>query len=605
MFLAIMLAFLLLAPFVRFEVNDDIQMLTTASGATTDGTGMPQLMFMSSVLGNLLVLLYSWTKNVEWYGVLMSTFSLLVAAAFGSVFLAATEGQRGHSRKIAIVGTVAVLTGTLLTMQYTSIGIMLTLAGTLLALCGPPIRSSRAPIEWAKVLAGSALIVLGFMCRFESGALGLMLALPVTAITLSRRTAGHAMLKRAGITVLVTGPLLLGNAWVDQRAYAEQGWVDGVRYFRAIRPFVDYRLHYRLCEVEECAQSSGIWSVNDMRLLNSFIYADPEVFSEANVTVGSTRLFPDGTSGLTRIAVLLRPYGLDLGSIATDRAHLDISAGRLDQLENGPDGKRDDRVAAMVRDAFLATVAVARLLKNTLWHPGMVGHPEFGLFCFMLALTLQVATRRRRMEILGYVVWTGLLLTAIGLLANFPKPWVLRPFWLGSSAALLAVALPAIPLQTHLPKLRRVVATVLIGLSLYLIFTGTRGASRTIEFERIREEFLAKHQPTDELLVTSLASFPIESLWRPFGGNASLHAHRWLLLAWTSGTPVQAMQLRNTGISRPLVAAACGTRAIFLGGERHTRLVETFAREHSGVSCKLSPTARVGRAALWRGKRID
>jgi hypothetical protein len=296
---------------------------------------------------------------------------------------------------------------------------------------------------------------------------------------------------------------------------------------------------------------------------------------------------------------------VDVGSIATDRARPDAAAEQTDRLESGPAGQRDDSTLARVRYAFFATVAVARLLKNVLWQPGIVDHPEFGLFCFTLVLTLQLGSRGKRVVILGYVAWIGLLLAAIGLLANYPKPWVLRPFWLGSSTALLALALHDIPLQTYLPPARRLVTTVLIGLSLYVILTGARGIGRTIEFERLREEFLAKHLPADELLVTSLASFPLESLWRPFGGNAGMHAHRWLLLAWTSGTPVQAMQLRSAGISRPLVAAACGAQAVFLGSERHTRLLETFAREHSGVSCKLSPTERIGRAALWRGKRID
>ena len=91
MALSILVAFAAFAPFVHFEVNDDIQMLTAASGSTTGGTGIPQLMFVSSLLGRLFVLLYDVTRNTEWYGVLMAIFTLAAVLALGHVLLASTE----------------------------------------------------------------------------------------------------------------------------------------------------------------------------------------------------------------------------------------------------------------------------------------------------------------------------------------------------------------------------------------------------------------------------------------------------------------------------------------------------------------------------------
>ena len=76
MALFVLMAFAVFVPFVHFEVNDDIQMLTAASGSTTGGTGIPQLMFVSSLLGRLFVLLYEVTRNIEWYGVFMAIFTL-------------------------------------------------------------------------------------------------------------------------------------------------------------------------------------------------------------------------------------------------------------------------------------------------------------------------------------------------------------------------------------------------------------------------------------------------------------------------------------------------------------------------------------------------
>lgn len=91
MVLSILVTFAGCTSFVRFEVNDDIQLLTAASGAATGGNGIPQRMFVSSLLGHLLVLLYDVTRNKEWYGVLMAIFTLPAVPALDHVLLARTE----------------------------------------------------------------------------------------------------------------------------------------------------------------------------------------------------------------------------------------------------------------------------------------------------------------------------------------------------------------------------------------------------------------------------------------------------------------------------------------------------------------------------------
>lgn len=596
---AVIVAFAVLAPFIRFEVNDDIQMLTAASGSTTGGTGVPQLMFVSSVLGRLLVLLYAWTRSVEWYGILMAGFSLAAVLGLGHVFLAATDCQGVRERKIAIAGMIAVLSGTVLTMQYTRVGIILAVAGTLLVACPPISGLTRSTDGRVAVLGGALLIVLAFMCRFEAAALGLLLATPAAVLLLRHRGEWRCAVRRAIGAALIAGPLVFGHAWIDQRAYATPEWAEGLRYFYAVRPFADYHLHRKVCATEECAQRSGVWTVNDIELLDDFIYADPVVYSESNLKAVGASLFPQGTSAAWRLATRLRPLTRVLYIGVDDAASTTVSSDRGDHLESG--GAVSSTEASANKGPDTSQAAVPILLRI---FEGAFAHPEFALFCFMLALALQLASRYRRRAILGYVAWIGLLLAAMYLFTKSPPHWVIRPFWLACAAVLLVAILRDMSDKAVTPRARRLGAAVLIGLSLYVMVTGMRGVLRAVAYERSRDEFQTARHLTDAVLVTSLASFPMESLWRPFGGNRSVHAHRWLLLGWMSGTPVQAAQLHDTGISRPLIAAACGEQAVFLGSEYHARRLETFVWENGGGPCRLSVTSSIGRSAIWHGDRV-
>ena len=598
MALFVLMAFAVFVPFVHFEVNDDIQMLTAASGSTTGGTGIPQLMFVSSLFGRLFVLLYEVTRNIEWYGVFMAIFTLAAVLALGHVLVAATAGNSARTRRIAIVGAIALLAGTLLTMQYTRVGILLAFAGTLLALSDNASAPGRQLGSRWYVLSGALLILLGFMCRFEAAALGLLLALPAAALVMRQPSEWRSTLRRVVLTAFVAGPLILAHMWLDQRAYATTGWADGLRYFQTIRPFADYHLHLKVCGTADCAHRSGVWSENDIQLLDDFIYVDSVVFSEKNIDGVATRLFPERTSATWRLATRLRPLARALQLDDANKSPATTGSGDLQNaLREAPN--IDGAVVAELDASQLPVAIVQRIFQ------GALAYPEFAIFCFMLALALQLSDRGKRLAILGYVGWVGLLLAAIYLFTKSPPPWVIRPLWLASATVLMIVALRDMRGDRYRAGERRLVAVVLTGLLLYIAIIGSKAILREAAYERSREEFLTKNLATGPLLVTSLASFPMESLWRPFGGNASVHAHRWLMLGWMTGTPVHSAQLRNTGISRPIFSATCGKESLFLGSEYHAKLFETFTRENGGGECRLTKVEATTLAPIWHGSQVN
>lgn len=152
---------------IRYEENDDVVMCMIANGLIG---GQPDchLVFMNSIIGSILALLYSCTIQVECYSLLLSIIHILSVTIIVNSLWCNTQIEKRFKVLITLL-LVVVWAVMIACFQFTTTAGLCTIAGYLL------IRDNRKFIS----ILGIIWCVIGSMIRLESAGLVLLLLLPI------------------------------------------------------------------------------------------------------------------------------------------------------------------------------------------------------------------------------------------------------------------------------------------------------------------------------------------------------------------------------------------------------------------------------------------
>lgn len=166
--LAGLLLLLLVFP-ISFDNNDDQYMFFISSGAMS-GHSMPDLLLTHFFIGKILNLLFSFSKQVNWYTLYLQASLTL---AFGAVFLVITAGQQSFLKKtfwiLFVLPGIAALC--FIKLQFTTVALF---CGFAALLC----LQSELP-QVPKYVLAFFLVALSILIRKESFYLVILFSVPI------------------------------------------------------------------------------------------------------------------------------------------------------------------------------------------------------------------------------------------------------------------------------------------------------------------------------------------------------------------------------------------------------------------------------------------
>ena len=271
----LLISVLLFHPF--FEENDDAFLAMIAEGAY--GTRESHLIYVSSVLGRLLTLLYSVLPAIRWHCVLQYAFLFLAYCAVTVILC-----RRRHGKLLSVLLLLCTFYESYVSLQYTKTAAVVTAAGFVLLFESVRTKRTEGKFPAALIVIGDLLLLYGALLRSSAFLLSSALLLCVGLYELYRlyKESGKGrffkkLLDYAAVFAPVLCLVFLLFAF-DRQAYKTDGnWNAFMEYNNTRMALLDYR--YDLLDYAANAErlkSLGI-SENDALLYLTWQFGDDRV----------------------------------------------------------------------------------------------------------------------------------------------------------------------------------------------------------------------------------------------------------------------------------------------------------------------------------------
>ncbi|MFT3982509.1 MAG: hypothetical protein QM697_01270 [Lachnospiraceae bacterium] len=275
--LLLLISIFLFHPF--FEENDDAFLAMIAEGAY--GARESRLIYVSSLLGRLMTLLYSVLPVVRWHCVLQYAFLFLAYSAVTAVLC-----RRRHGKLLSILLLLCTFYESYVSLQYTKTAAIVTAAGFVLLFESLRRKRKEGRIPVAPIVTGDFLLIYGALLRSSAFLLASVLLLCAGLYELygcykesGKNEFPKKLLNYAAVFVPILCLIFLLFAF-DRQGYKTDGnWNTFMEYNDTRTALLDYR--YDLLDYSfnsEYLKSFGI-SENDTMLYLTWQFGDDRVLS--------------------------------------------------------------------------------------------------------------------------------------------------------------------------------------------------------------------------------------------------------------------------------------------------------------------------------------
>ena len=545
-------AFFLLLGHMSYETNDDETMSLICAGAYGPGV---RLVYSNYLLGLVLTRLYLLFPGLNWYLVLMLLASLTALMAVCLV-LGSTLSFPGS---MMLTAALNVLLGYDFynELQFSKNASLLTGVGAVLLfylLYGG--KKKRMAL-----LLGSFLITAGFMVRKDSfyAAAAVMACGALPALQWKKRE----MIRRL---LCVFGPALLAVLicmGINKAAYSKDPqWRNYMKYNILRSDLLDFGFpSYDLHKDEIKALGLG---KNDLKLLQSWDYMDPEVF-----TIGTLEKLVEMRGG-------------------SKRTRLKINRSTLLRAAKGI----GEAVTGYGIAGTCAGVKIALLL---------VGTAASNLT--VLAALLIICLEYWYLGCFGRVIWRG----ECGI-------W-LSALFVSLSAAFFAGDLPERFRKSFRPEHHRgwslyigtaMAAGIAVGSLLYTFFVQKQ--QQTFEYMTSYQPLLEEinrrgdaGDPTIYIADTFTFSYrPVVSRMPDITGKCKgLFRYMGFIGGWMGASPDGQYYLKRQGIDNPIRSLAEDERTVFLCGEDTSKIMLKYLRKHCSADIERTLVEEIEGYKIW------
>ena len=261
---------------IQYQTNDDVAMNMYAAGKGLAQPPSEFLLFQHFIIGLALKFLYTHLPQIPWYGALMYTYLFLSSLVIG-YSLSRLNPRSSVVVSLWIVLFVLFYLQVIVSPQFTICSGYLAIAGILLlySTVYKPYASKNANLCLLTIAAG--LLILAGLIRVYSLMLVLLLMAPLYVYALVTRftTTLRRLLPILCCVVFTSWLLNLG-----QQAYYERspGWERFYSYNHVRADFIDRHKIAWNQSTKPLFEQIG-WSQNDLAMMISWFYLDPQVYS--------------------------------------------------------------------------------------------------------------------------------------------------------------------------------------------------------------------------------------------------------------------------------------------------------------------------------------
>jgi hypothetical protein len=245
---------------IYYETNDDVGMMMLAQGfGLTDKPS--ELLLYSNRIQGLVVSSLGWPLGLPGYSLYLFACLLVSLAA---IVAAMTRFNKAFFLNLLVVSVLALRP--IFAPQFTIIAALLMLAGVL------ALERYRSGDGNAQLVAAGAFAVLAFLMRPEAMLMVALLSLPLV-LRISLLTQRAVLVAGA-----LTGAVVLAATWWDVAGYRTADWAAYNAMDLPRAWFTDFANTSLVLKRPHLLAAVG-WSANDVRMLASGWWLDPDVYS--------------------------------------------------------------------------------------------------------------------------------------------------------------------------------------------------------------------------------------------------------------------------------------------------------------------------------------
>ncbi len=310
-----------------------IQMILQGVWASSAPSG--DSLYVNFILGNGIAALYKLFPTVTWYPYFLVVTQGLALATM--LFAAWRQRLNVLSFIIGLFATFACLMPGLWHLQFTIVSIVCATAGIILFTSILHKSPSRKTSSVTLLMHAGLLVLLAGLIRYYSVVLVAAFFAPFLSIagfwwilkkTKSNKTLFGGIVLSWILTVIIC---VYGFRTLDVNHYQQhEVWAKWFELNIAKSQFIDYEFLKYSDETAELYKSIG-WSENDYKIIKSWQYLDPEVFTAEKFNVAYNSLsFTRGIDNLDN--TFFENYDLSFSTMATDALNFVSDAAFLPWL---------------------------------------------------------------------------------------------------------------------------------------------------------------------------------------------------------------------------------------------------------------------------------
>jgi hypothetical protein len=528
----------------EFLTNDDAAIAAIARGDYT-GKGSSSLVVAPAMFGHVLRLGYGLFPHLPWYGIALYALQIVAWAAIGTAIFTLRRRPPIAERIVVAATILALAPWMILRPSYTPTSLLLGVTGIIVFAVAAKVPGRVGTIY---AVAGGVLLGTVDFMRASSFLAVVIVFAPVLAVI-----AVKAGIRRSAVFALVVGMLLLVGLGTNRLEYSRSAEWRNFMKMNSARKWLHDTPRLANENVSDADLQRVGWTRNDLRLFASFIYPDPNVYSEHNIHAMAT------ASPLVRNNIGPRRI-FDVLRNASDR-HL---------IEQGP------VVASLVLvGAVLALrrsrVAAVLTLVSVVWFVGV-------LVALLLYLRLP---GRLLIPLEGGAVFLAAVVPTY-LTPSAPRTGARRP-WTATAVVALVVLLGVGPAWHGIRSTARI----------------SRDNQRGVRATQATLAKLAAFDPKGIFLGRG----DLLGRWvQPLATNSAFGNPKLIPLGWATNSPLFTARLARIGIDDLYTALRTNPHVYLIGFPRDARRISVFYGQHRGV--KTGFVAKVRSLPIFYGSQV-
>jgi hypothetical protein len=273
--LLFLLIYSLIPPY--FRTNDDVGMMLRAAGISAVTESTPYIIFSNIAVGHALKFLYEIMPNISWYGIYQVSLLFISHTMLLNALIRLKNSW--FIIPLYFVFFMALSPDILVGLQFTTVSTVSIVSGLICLI----FNKDEKTFSFTNIIS-LFLIVTGSLVRWNTLILSLGLLIPISLSVFAVKNTQKQSTQKIFL-LMISIFFAVGFRIYNNHQYSKIPEWKSFQEFNALRiEFIDYDIFSRVTDNQqnEVLRSVG-WTENDYKMMKSWFFADPAVYSTQNL----------------------------------------------------------------------------------------------------------------------------------------------------------------------------------------------------------------------------------------------------------------------------------------------------------------------------------